>query len=573
MATLSINGTTLTVSGINGYHRYAFRVYYTTPTGASSSWRVPDSGTVSANGNTSWSTNITNYVSLTTSGTYSFYVNIWDETDRTNTNTNTVTYYSGSSSTYTHYARCGTGISYYYIGGNYIGSTGAVSFTSSASTLSITNITPASGYTTPYTLWYNYAYNPSAWDAGSKSLYSSSTTIDSDFTRRITISATQSVTYYPYMQYVYVDGSAVTSTNNSTNTSSSVRVSDLAGYQNYIGTYDFSYASANGYNYAANSYISLTAGSTVAISLYFTTKKYAVAPTITSLSSTENTITVGWNKNGGSSGTWQLYYRVYGASTWSLWGNTTGTISTVTGLASDSTYEFYVRNYVSSSDYKDSSSTTCKTQVAKKAVTPTITSFTVTTDSITVFWNKNGGTDGDWRVYYGTSASSLSYYGAYSGTSATITGLQSGTTYYVQIINYVDASRQAGSAVNQTKTATPIPPIAYFSWTSDDYNNIKAGNVFSSFITATGWNNLTAKINECRNRLGQSTLTFIQANSGNPLTAGMYNTVKGYIAGLTSAGSVSADVVTGQEAKATLFANSDIALKEAINRAIASINS
>ena len=573
MASLSINGTTLTVSGINGYHRYAFRVYYTTPTGASSSWRVPSSGTVSANGNTSWSTNITNYVNLSTPGTYSFYVNIWDETDRTNTNTNTVIYNSSSSSTYTHYARCGTGISYYYIGGNFIGSTGAVSFTSSASTLSITNITPASGYTTPYTLWYNYAYNPSAWDAGSKSLYNNYTTIDSDFTRRITISATQSVTYYPYMQYIYVDGTAVTSTNNSTNTNSSVKVSDLTGYKNYVGTYDFSYASANGYNYAANSYISLTAGSTVIISLYFTTKKYAVAPTISSLSSTENTITVGWNKNGGGSGTWQLYYRVYGSSTWSLWENTTGTISTVTGLASNSTYEFYVRNYVSSSDYKDSSSMTCKTQVAKKAVAPTITSFTVTTDSITVFWNKNGGTDGDWRVYYGTNASSLSYYGAYSGTSATITGLQSGTKYYVQIINYVDANRQAASTINQTTTATPIPPISYFSWTNDDYNNIKAGNVFSSFITATGWNNLTDKINECRNRLGQTTLAFTQANSGNPLTAEMYNTVKGYIANLTSAGSVSADVVTGQEAKATLFANSDIALKEAINRAIASINS
>ena len=106
MASLSINGTTLTVSGINGYHRYAFRVYYTTPTGASSSWRVPSSGTVSANGNTSWSTNITNYVNLSTPGTYSFYVNIWDETDRTNTNTNTVIYNSSSSSTYTHYARC-----------------------------------------------------------------------------------------------------------------------------------------------------------------------------------------------------------------------------------------------------------------------------------------------------------------------------------------------------------------------------------------------------------------------------------------------------------------------------------
>jgi len=68
---------------------------------------------------------------------------------------------------------------------------------------------------------------------------------------------------------------------------------------------------------------------------------------------------------------------------------------------------------------------------AKTAVKPTLTIGTVTTNSITVSWDKNGGTDGEWRVMYGTSATNLHLYGSYTGTSATITGLEENTTYYI----------------------------------------------------------------------------------------------------------------------------------------------
>ena len=126
--------------------------------------------------------------------------------------------------------------------------------------------------------------------------------------------------------------------------------------------------------------------------------------------------------------------------------------------------------------------------------------------------------------------------------------------------------------VLNAKTKSSLPAISYFSWTSNDTANIKAGNSFSSFITATGWNNLTAKLNECRTRLGYTTISFTQANSGNIWTAEMYNTVKINISNLTSAGTVAADVSKGSIAYASLFANSSSALKEAINRVVATLN-
>lgn len=571
MARLTLSGSTLVVSGLSRGTRYAFRVYYTTPNGSTGDWRHPSSGTVTA---TSSSCNLSIQINMTTAGTYKFYVNVWNGTNNSNSTTNTVTKVvsGGGTTSRTHYARCGDGISYFYIGGNQIKSTGATSFTASTNTLTISNIGRTSGYSTPYLAYYNVSSSPSQWDVNYVSFSSSSYSIDASFSRRITLKATKSVTYYPYTQYVYVDGKLQQTTQNTTNTSSSVRISSLAGYTNYIGTYNFNYASANNKQYAASAYVSLTAGSTTYISLYFLTKTYAVAPTLSVSSKTETTIMLNWDKNGGSAGNYRLYYRQGSSASWILYGTYTGTVATVTGLTGGTSYYFYVQNYVSSSDYKNSNQIGATTEAAKIAVVPTLTIVSTDTNSISISWNKNGGTDGDWRVYYGLSTTSLSLYNIYSGSAATITGLQENTTYFVQVVNYIDSSRQAKSMVLNAKTKSSLPAIAYFSWTSNDTANIKAGNKFSSFITAIGWNNLTAKINECRTRLGYSTISFTQANKGNTLTAEMYNTVKNNISNLTSAGTVTADVSKGQTAYASLFANSSSALKEAINRVVAALN-
>lgn len=573
MATLSVSGMTLLITGLTSGKSYAFRVYYSGPNG-SGNWRDPTSGTTTVN-STSYRISL-NSLNMNTAGTYSFYINVWDSATNTNTTTNTATKTvtsGGGSTTRTHYARCGTGVSQFKIYNKIISSTTSTSFTCSEDTMSVSGISCSSGYSSPYTMAYNVSSSPSVWDAGSKTI-SSYETIDATFTRRITISATKKVVYYPYTQYVYLDGSYLRNATNSSNTSSSVLVSSLPAYTAYKDTYKFNYATANGKNYASSAYISLTAGSSTSIYLYFLTKSNAVKPTVRISSVTEDSIMVSWDKNGGGSGMWRLYYSTStSSSSFTLFGSYSGTVATVTGLSPNTTYYFYVENYVSSSDTQKSTIVSGTTSKAKTAVKPTLTIGTVTTNSIAVSWDKNGGTDGEWRVMYGTSATNIHLYGSYTGTSATITGLEENTTYYIQVVNFIDSTRSEGSSIKTATTKSSTPAISYFSWTSNDYNNIKAGNSFSSFITASGWNNLTAKINECRSALGQGTVSFTQANSGNTLTAEMYNTVKRYIASLTSAGTVAADVSTGSTAYATLFANSDSALKEALNRAIAALNS
>ena len=571
MAQLSVSGMTLLITGLTSGKRYAFRVYYSGPNG-SGDWREPTSGTELVN-STSYRISL-NSLNMNTAGTYSFYVNVWDAATNTNTTTNTATKTvtgGGGSITRTHYARCGTGVSQFKIYNKIITSTSSTSFTCSEDTMTISGISCKSGYSSPYTMAYNTKSSPSDWNAGSKTI-SSYETIDATFTRRITISAAQEVVYYPYTQYVYLDGNYLRSATNSSNTSSSVLVSSLPAYTAYKDTYKFDYASANGKNYASSAYISLTAGSSTSIYLYFLTKSNAVAPTLSVSSKTETTITLSWDKNGGGAGSYRLYYRQGSSASWILYGTYTGTIATVTGLTAGTTYYFYVQNYVSSSDYKNSNQVGATTEAAKVAVAPTLTIVSTDTNSISISWDKNGGTDGEWRVMYGTSATNLHLYGSYTGTSATITGLEENTTYYIQVVNFIDSTRSEGSSIKTAKTKSSTPAISYFSWTSNDAANIKTGNSFSSFITATGWNNLTAKINECRTKLGYSTISFTQANSGNTLTAEMYNTVKNNISNLTSAGTVAADVSKGSIAYATLFANSSSALKEAINRVVATLN-
>lgn len=571
MASASISGTSLTVTGLTGTHYYAFRVYYRTPSSSSySSFRVPSSGTIYASGRTSWSCELSNYISMTTAGTYFFYVNIWDETSASNTETNTVskTVSSGSTSR-THYARVGTGVSSYKFGSTTIKSSSSQSFTSTSSSLNVGSVSVASGYGTPYILSYNTEYDSTNWNAGSKE-FTSSTSISTTFTRRITVSATKNIVYYPYVVSIYLDGSFVTNSSNSTNTSASVRISSLSAYTSYINAgYDFDYLRADGTNYSSvSSYVPLNAGSTTYLYIYFTTKKYAVSPTLSFTSSTTNAISINWNKNGGSQGNWRVYYKKSSDTSYTLYGNYTGTIATITGLSAGTSYNIYVMNYVSSLDQATSNVITASTQnYLAKTPTISVSSYTVTT--VTLTWGKNGGSSGSWNLYYGTSTSSMQLYGAITDNPIKITGLTANTKYYFYIRNAVANDDYKDSS---TVNATTLSAIGYFSWTSNDYSNIVSGNEFSLFITATGWNNLTAKINTCRNRMGYSSVTFTQVNSGNTLTADIYNNVKSYISSLTSAGTIANDVKKGDIAYPKFFANDDGALKEAINRAISALN-
>lgn len=170
---------------------------------------------------------------------------------------------------------------------------------------------------------------------------------------------------YPYTIYIYIDGTAGPTTTNTTNTESSVLISSLPAYINYVADYDFQYATVVGLSgqYNADSRITLTSGSTTGIRLYFKSKIRSVEPIISSVTTTSTTATINWSKNGGTEGTWIIYYGLSSASMVSG-GYVTSSPATITGLTPGKTYIFYIQNYVSSSDKANSNSVTAATNEA-----------------------------------------------------------------------------------------------------------------------------------------------------------------------------------------------------------------
>lgn len=280
---------------------------------------------------------------------------------------------------------------------------------------------------------------------------------------------------YPFTTYVYIDGSMVRSAPDTTNTESRVRISDLPGYTIYADTYDFQYAKVgvSSTEYAYYSYVNLTQGSTTLISLYFISKIKSVKPSISRITTTTTTATVYWSKNGGAEGFWYLYYGLSSASM-QLAGSITSSPKTITGLEAGKTYIFYVQNYVTTNDKKNSDSVTAATKEA----------------------------------------------------------------------------------------------IGYFSWTSNDAEKIKAGQPVKN-LTASAWQALINAVAAC----GGSTSSIPSASSGTKITANHFNQMRNAIAGLSGAGSVVSAVTSNQtKITATFFANTSSALKEAVNRAIATKN-
>ena len=360
---------------------------------------------------------------------------------------------------------------------------------------------------------------------------------------------------YPYTAYVYINGSLVRTAQNTTNTESKVRVSELSAYTAYADAYDFQYAKVGGSSveYASYSLINLTRESMTYISLYFVKKLYpytlyiyidgAAGPTTTNTTNTESSVLVS-----------------------SLFADTQYAIdydfqyATVEGLSGQ---------YNANSRITLTSGSTTGIRLYFKSkihsVAPIISNVTTTSTTATINWSKNGGTEGVWIIYYGLSSASMTSGGYIASSPATITGLTPGKTYIFYIQNYVSSSDKANS---NSVTAATNEAIGYFAWTNDDANKIQTGQPVTN-LTASAWQNLIAKVAAC----GGSTGSIPTASSGTTITANHFNQMRNAISGLTGAGSVASSVTSGKsKVLASLFANATTALKEAINRAISAKN-
>lgn len=360
---------------------------------------------------------------------------------------------------------------------------------------------------------------------------------------------------YPYTAYVYIDGSLARTTQNTTNTESKVRISDLAAYTAYADAYDFQYAKVgdSSVEYASYSLINLTRGSMTYISLYFVKKLYpytiyiyidgTAGPTTTNTTNTESSVLIS------SLPAYINYVADYDFQ-----------YATVVGLSGQ-------YNADSRITLTSGSTTGIRLYFKSKirSVEPIISSVTTTSTTATINWSKNGGTEGVWIIYYGLSSASMTSGGYVTSSPATITGLTPGKTYIFYIQNYVSSSDKANS---NSVTAATNEAIGYFAWTNDDATNIQTGQPVTN-LTASAWQNLIAKVAAC----GGSTGSIPTASSGTKITANHFNQMRNAISGLTGAGSVASSVTSGtSKVLASLFANATTALKEAINRAISAKN-
>lgn len=360
---------------------------------------------------------------------------------------------------------------------------------------------------------------------------------------------------YPYTAYVYIDGSLARTTQNTTNTESKVRISDLAAYTAYADAYDFQYAKVgdSSVEYASYSLINLTRGSMTYISLYFVKKLYpytiyiyidgTAGPTTTNTTNTESSVLIS------SLPAYINYAADYDFQ-----------YATVVGLSGQ-------YNADSRITLTSGSTTGIRLYFKSKirSVEPIISSVTTTSTTATINWSKNGGTEGVWVIYYGLSSASMVSGGYVTSSPATITGLTPGKTYIFYIQNYVSSSDKANS---NSVTAATNEAIGYFAWTNDDATNIQTGQPITN-LTASAWQNLIAKVAAC----GGSTGSIPTASSGTKITANHFNQMRNAISGLTGAGSVASSVTSGtSKILASLFANATTALKEAINRAISAKN-
>ena len=360
---------------------------------------------------------------------------------------------------------------------------------------------------------------------------------------------------YPYTAYVYIDGSLVRTAQNTTNTESKVRISELAAYTAYADAYDFQYAKVKGSSveYASYSLINLTQGSMTYISLYFVKKLYpytiyiyidgTAGPTTTNTTNTESSVLIS------SLPAYINYAADYDFQ-----------YATVVGLSGQ---------YNANSRITLTSGSTTGIRLYFKSkirsVEPIISNVTTTSTTATINWSKNGGTEGVWVIYYGLSSASMVSGGYITSSPATITGLTPGKTYIFYIQNYVSSSDKANS---NSVTAATNEAIGYFAWTNDDATNIQTGQPVTN-LTASAWQNLIAKVAAC----GGSTGSIPTASSGTKITANHFNQMRNAISGLTGAGSVASSVTSGtSKVLASLFANATTALKEAINRAISAKN-
>lgn len=170
-------------------------------------------------------------------------------------------------------------------------------------------------------------------------------------------------------------------------------------------------------------------------------------------SKTSSYIKLSWDKVKNAKG-----YTVeqYSGKKWVKLKDVTGTSYTVKGLNASKAYKFRVRAYYNTSNYGDYSDTlTVYTNLPK--VTGVKTS-SATASSVKLSWSKVSGAT-NYAVYRSTDGKKWTKVKTVSGTSLTVTGLSSGTTYQFKVTAYSSKIKTYGDYSSVVKATTVVGKV------------------------------------------------------------------------------------------------------------------
>ncbi|MBR3817482.1 MAG: fibronectin type III domain-containing protein [Clostridia bacterium] len=184
-------------------------------------------------------------------------------------------------------------------------------------------------------------------------------------------------------------------------------------------------------------------------------------------SKTSTSVKLSWDKVKNAKG-----YTVerYSSGKWVKLTNVTGTSYTVKSLKASTSYKFRVRAYYNTSNYGDYSDTlTVYTNLPK--VTG-LKAASATASSVKLSWSKVSGAT-NYVVYRSTDGKKWTKVKTVSGTSLTVSGLSSGTTYQFKVCAYRSKIKTYGDYSSVVKAATLVGKVDSLEVTSRAKTSIK----------------------------------------------------------------------------------------------------
>lgn len=268
-----------------------------------------------------------------------------------------------------------------------------------------------------------------------------------------------------YVLTYFADNEKGVSTTTTT-TSATIPVANTSTCTLYVVAYN-SYGTSLGVcalaNIAATTSSSNSSGSSSNTSSSSDSDASVYPTSFKATSGNSGKITLSWTAADDAT-SYTVYWKRSSNSTWKKAGTVKKTAVTITGLNDGISYDFYV---VANTGYSSGTATiTCSTKtstvtatdpVASTATLSSLTSVTSSaTGSITVSWTAVSGAT-SYKVYVAEGSSSTYKCKATvtSGTSTTITGLTSGTTYKVRVV----------AVPYQTDLSTDLKACSYMSVT------------------------------------------------------------------------------------------------------------